>query len=309
LFPLLVGVAAVVDLTRSALTRRPWMATRLVLFLWVFLAAEVAGLVWFSIHWVTTPPTPDRRERLVAKTWRVQTWWARTLLAAVRRLFRLELDVQDEDTAAPGPVLALFRHASIIDNLLPAVLLSGRLGLKLRWVIKRELLSLPPLDVGGKRLPNYFVDRQSDDPRGELRRIKALATGLRSDEGVLIYPEGTRFTQSRRTRALQRLARGSVETYERASRLRHVLPPRPGGVLTVLDQGYDVVICAHEGLGGFARVKDLWAGSLVGRTIHVRFWRVPAEDIPPGRSARIDWLYTQWEQIDAWIEEAKETDG
>ena len=33
-------------------------------------------------------------DRLVSLAWPVQRWWARTLLGSVRRLFRLEFDVE-----------------------------------------------------------------------------------------------------------------------------------------------------------------------------------------------------------------------
>ncbi len=300
LAPVAFLVALTVDIARSVFSRRPWMAVRLLAFAWVFLAAEAWGLVWFFTGWVRAGFGSDR-ERLVESAWPVQAWWARTLFGAVQRLFGLDLEVAGLETATPGPVIAMFRHASIVDNLLPAVLLTDRTGLRLRWIIKRELLSVPGLDVGGNRLPNYFVNRESGDPRTELRRIRALAHGLGPDEGVLIYPEGTRFTRSRRAAALDRLRASRPELWERASRLRHVMPPRLGGVLTLLEAGHDVLICGHDGLGGFARISDLWSGAIVGRTVRVWFRRIASADIPRSRADRIGWLYDQWQAIDDWI--------
>ncbi len=297
LSPVAFLVAFAIDIARSVGSRRPWMAVRLLAFAWVFLAAEAWGLTRFFAGWVRAGFGSDR-ERLVESAWPVQAWWARTLFGAVQRLFGLDLEVAGLEAATPGPVIALFRHASIVDNLLPAVLLTDRTGLRLRWIIKRELLSVPGLDVGGKRLPNYFVDRKSGDPRTELRRIRALADGLGPHEGVLIYPEGTRFTRSRRAAALDRLRASRPELWERASRLRNVMPPRPGGVLTLLDSGHDVLICGHDGLGGFARISDLWSGAIVGRTVRVWFRRIASAEIPRSRAERIRWLYDQWQAID-----------
>jgi 1-acyl-sn-glycerol-3-phosphate acyltransferase len=304
--PVVATAAVVVDLARWIGRRRPWMATRLLAFGWVFLAVQVWGLLWLFASWVRAGFGTDRR-RLVEAAWPVQAWWARTLFRAVRRLFRLRLEVEGLEVARPGPVVAMFRHASIIDNLLPAVLLTDQLGLQLRWIIKRELLSYPDLDVAGKRLPNYFVDRNSDDPRGELRSIAALGENLDENEGVLIYPEGTRFTAGRRARALERLAATRPDLLERASALRHVLPPRLGGVLTLLGSGHDVLLCAHEGLGGFARLNDLWSGAIVGTVVRVRFWRFAAADIPSARVERVTWMYDRWRQIDDWIEASRGT--
>jgi 1-acyl-sn-glycerol-3-phosphate acyltransferase len=300
LAPILLAVTLFVDATRWVVTRRPFMGVRALAFLWVFLAAEMVGLLWLAAQWVGTGFGADSR-RMTAAAWRVQTWWARTLFTTVERLFDLDVVIDDLEVVRPGPIVALFRHASIIDNLLPAMLLSDQAGLRMRWIIKRELLSIPALDVAGKRLPNYFVDRSSEDPSLELRRIRTLAHDLGEDEGVLIYPEGTRFTAAKRTRAIARLEKSEPGLAQRARGMRFVLPPRTGGVLELLDAGTDVVICAHEGLDGFASVGDIWSGALLGRVVRVRFWRILADEIPVDREGRITWLYDQWELADEWI--------
>jgi len=50
-------------------------------------------------------------------------------------------------------------------------------------------------------------------------------------------------------------------------------------------------------------------GALVGATIRVRFWRVPAADIPIGDDARIQWLYEHWQRIDDWVGEGHPHSG
>ena len=304
LAPIVFPLALVVDVSRFIVTRRPFMAVRMLAVAWVWLYTEAVGVTRFFLHWLFAG-FGSNRKRMVDRAWAVQAWWARVMLSAVQRIFRLDMEIEGLETVTPGPVLALFRHASIIDNLLPAVLLTDKKGLKLRWLIKRELLQVPSIDVGGKRLPNYFVDRNASDPREELRRVKALASHLAEDEGLLVYPEGTRFTESRRTRALDKLQQNASQFYERASNLTYVLPPKPGGVLTLLDSGADPVICAHEGLGGFAKIKDIWSGAMINRTIRVKFWRVAAADVPKDRKGRVDWLWEQWEAIDDWIASVK----
>lgn len=302
LFPVLLALAAAVDGFRWLIARTPFMASRLLIVAWVFLAAEMVGLVRFFGSWITSGFGLNKK-RLVATAWPVQAWWARVLLGTIRSVFGLKFEVEGEDLIAPGPILAMFRHASIVDNLLPAVYATDRKDMKLRWVMKQELLMLPSLDVGGNRLPNYFVDRESKDSRAEVRRIRALAENLGSDEGVLIFPEGTRFTEAKRSRALEKLAESNAVLHARALHLQHLLPPRLGGPLILLDAGLDVVLCGHEGLGGFAHIRDLWSGGLVGRTVSIKFWRVAAVDIPADRSARIEWLFDQWQTIDDWIAE------
>ena len=193
------------------------------------------------------------------------------------------------------------RHTSIIDNLLPGVLISRPFGLKLRYVLKRELLSDPALDIAGNRLPNYFVDR-SVGGDAEVAAVGALGMGLAGDEGVLIYPEGTRFTAERRERALARLE-GQPDLLERARQLRNVLPPRPRGPLALLDAEppADVVVVAHSGLDGFSHISNILDGGLVGSTIRVRFERFPIGDIPTAVADRVAWLYDRWEAVDGWI--------
>ncbi len=303
LAPITMPVAVAVDGLRWITTRKPAMTLRLLAFGFVFFAVELLGLVRLLISWVAGRGDSSK---LRQGAWPIQVWWAETLLKAVKRIFQIELAVVGQDTAGPGPIIAMFRHASIVDNLLPAVLLTADLGIKLRWVVKKELLTLPSLDVAGRRLPNYFVDRASSDPRAELRRIRALGNELGPSDGVLIYPEGTRFTPERFARAVARMRDSEDRLADRASRLRHVMPPRPGGTMTLLDSGADVVVGAHQGLEGFAKLGDLWSGALVGRTINVRLTRIPAEEIPKGRRERASWLYDVWEEIDAWIAERSE---
>lgn len=303
LLPVLAMAALILDVSRAIIWRRPFLAVRLVIFAWVFLAVEAWVLARLLGGWITAGFGRNRK-RLIESTWPMQSWWARTLFGAVQRIFAMKLEVEGLTDAKPGPVIVMFRHASIVDNLLPLVLLHDRLGMKMRWIIKKELLAIPELDVAGNRLPNYFVDRESSNPRKELRQISQLATGLGVDEGVLIYPEGTRFTAERRRRSLERLALSNPELAKRAERLRHVLPPRVGGTLGLLKSGHDVVVGAHRGLGGFAKISDMWSGDIIGTTIRVQLRRVAATDIPTSRGQRVEWLYDQWQWIDDWIEQA-----
>jgi 1-acyl-sn-glycerol-3-phosphate acyltransferase len=301
LLPLLLLGAFAVDVVRALATGKPWMATRIVLFGWCFVAIDVSGVTIALLQWIGAGFGAGRRRRLLDWGYGLQRWWARALFSVARRLFSLRFEVTGEDAITPGPIIAFFRHASIVDNLLPAVFVLDRHSIRLRWVIKQELLADPALDVGGHRIPNYFVDRSSRDGAGEIDRIAALASGLAPNEGVLLFPEGTRFTPQKQQRVLEKLAGSDPRIYDRARRLRHVLPPRVGGPLALLDSGYDVVFCTHVGLDGFADVADIWEGGLVGRTVRLHFWRIDGSVIPQGRRDRIEWLYEQWQALDDWI--------
>jgi 1-acyl-sn-glycerol-3-phosphate acyltransferase len=297
--PVLVPVALLVDAVRRIGRRGPWMTIRMVAFLWVYLSAQVGGLVWMFASWLASG-FGIRRKRLERATYHVQRLWAGYLFSAVRTIFGLRLDVTGDEAISPGPAVFMSRHASLIDTLLPSVLITSGHGIRLRYVLKKELLIDPALDVAGNRVPNYFVDRAAQDIAGELRGIASLADGLGADEGVFIYPEGTRFRAERQERAIDRLV-DSPQLHTLAKALRHVHPPRPGGSLALLDARVAVVFCAHAGLDGFASVADVWNGSLVGKTVTVKFWRVPASEIPRDRDERAAWLFGQWQRVDAEV--------
>lgn len=302
LLPALLVTALAIDAVRRVAFGVPPTAARLVLFLWVYLAAEIGGLATLAGLWIAS--LGGRRAAwLRGRTWRLQQRWAGALFGAARALFGLRLEVAGDDAVEPGPVLVLIRHASIVDTLLPAVLVARPHGIRLRYVLKRELLADPCLDVAGRRLPNYFVRRGTGEAR-EVEAVRALATDLRADEGVLIYPEGTRFTPERRKRAVARIAERDPDLAARAARLRHLLPPRLGGVGALLDgaPGADVVVISHHGLDGLRLISDIWRGGLVGLSIRVRITREPRSAVPAEPEARVEWLYDLWRDVDDWLE-------
>jgi len=304
--PLLLLTAVIFDAVRAGISHKPWMATRTVAFLWVYLAVEAAALLATFFTWVAAGFGASRPLLLIS-AYAIQRWFASTQLSALSRIFDLHLEVRNDEVIEPGPVIVLFRHASIVDNLLPPVLVADRHRMRMRWVLKRQLLSDPALDVGGKRLPNYFVDRKAADSSQELDRIQRLAEGLGPKDGMIIYPEGTRFTPAKAAGALERIAESDPDRLEAARTLRHLLPPRPGGTLAALRGApdADVVVGVHTGLGGFATMGDIWRGDLVGQAIVVEFWRIPRGEIPQSHSQRIVWLDEQWQRADDWIEEGQ----
>lgn len=297
LFPIIVTMALFVDCVRWAASRAPFMATRLVLFATVYLLAETVGLVAAAWSWATSPS----RRVLERRTYAIQGRWAATLLIATERIFGLDIRAQGSEVVAPGPVLVLARHTSVVDNLLPARFVTGLSGIHLRYVMKRELLMDPALDVVGNRVPNVFVDRTGDSETS-LAAIAALAIGLGPRDGILMFPEGTRFTPSKLAGSLAVLERRSPRLYDLGRDLVSVMPPRVAGVSALLDAcRADVVVLAHRGLEGFARVADIWRGAMVGRTIDVKLWRISRDAIPDDRSDRAAWLFGVWLEIDRWV--------
>lgn len=303
----LVGWAALLPLllpltlARDLLLRRRLAATRTVLGVLAFLGFEVAGVALVASLVLTRRAT---RERLYA----LEAGWADALLRTLLGLYAMRLEVDGLDALRPGPLVLVGNHVSVADALLPAALATGRAGLRLRYVAKGELLWDPCVDLAGHYLPNVFVQRGSADTPGDLARVQALLDGLGPDEGVVLFPEGTRFTGARRDALLARRAtHGPFEHLERDRRLRCLMPPRTGGLLALFERapGIDVVFMGHTGLDGFVRIPDLLGGALIGRTLRVTFWRVPGATRPAVREGQVDWIYSQWERLDAWLATAR----
>ena len=306
LMPVLLVAAAAVDLTLWAVRRKPWMSVRLVLLAWWFLAGELRGVTTLFVIWVASggKDTHKRRRRV----YHLRQSWVGGHLAGVRVIFGLRFAIEGLEEAGPGPVLVLIRHASIIDNALPDAIIGRTHDIGLRYVLKRELQMLPTIDIGGRMVPTNFVRRGSGDTERELVNLRRLAEGLGADEGLLIYPEGTRHTDEKLARAKALIAERQPELAPLAAGLRHVLPPRLGGPLALLEatRGTDVVVCGHIGLDGFEYISDIWAGGLVGTTVRIRFWRHDAADIPAGHDELVAWLYERWQDLDDWIDEHRD---
>jgi len=301
--PVLVLLALAADAVR----RTGRLATvRCVLGLALYFACEAVGVVATFLLWVANGVAGAANpERFLSWNLALQDWWARALFGGAIRLFGMRTEVSGGDAVREGPLFLFSRHASTLDTLLPAVFVSHPRTLRLRWVMKRELLWDPCLDVVGQRTRNAFVRRDSDDPEKEIAIVRQLATDLGARDGLLIFPEGTRFSPAKRAQVLARLSTsGQPARLERVQSLRHVLPPRLGGPLALLAArpDVDVVFLAHVGFEGTARLSDVWNGKLVGRTVRLRFWRVPSATIPRDPEGRAEWLDAQWAQIDAWLD-------
>jgi 1-acyl-sn-glycerol-3-phosphate acyltransferase len=303
LAPLLLPLLAVVDLVR----RERFARVRLLLFGVHYLVCEVLGLMASFGLWVARR-IGARDEQFLSRHYALQQIWARALFAGVQRLFGLRLEVEIPDALPRVPLLVFVRHVSLVDALLPAIVLSRRHDLRLRYVLKRELLWDPCLDVVGNRLPNLFVDRDAPVSALEIEKVARLAEGLEAGEGVLIYPEGTRFTPQRHARAIAHIERsGDAKRLARARRFRHVLPPRAGGPIALLEAcpEADILVVAHLGLEGLSHVRDVVRGGLIDRRLKVQIWSLPRSGIPRERDKQIDWLHDTWEQVDAWIDEQR----
>jgi 1-acyl-sn-glycerol-3-phosphate acyltransferase len=293
--PGLLLLTFLIDLGRG----KHWIFCRCVLFFSFYFCCEMAGIVASFFLWLAHLFRRDA-EKFLGSNFALQKWWANALAQGCQKIFGMRLAVEGKDELTRGPVIVFARHVSVADSLLPAFFIANPNGLRLRYVLKRQLLWDPCLDIVGNRLPNCFVRRDA----GEAQVVNRLMANLSPRDGVIIFPEGTRFTEAKRAKILARLQdKGEIRFYEKASALKRTLPPRLGGALNLLAQNEnaDVIFCAHAGFDSVLDLRDFFNGSLVRRTVRVRFRRVPFADIPKTREAQTDWLLDCWKEIDDWI--------
>lgn len=304
--PLWLPLALIVDLLR----RRRGNALRCAALVTAYLSFELVGIAICGGLWLLRRLGLLDGERWTNVHFEVEAWWGTLLFRAVVAFFGLRIEVEDDGAdLASGPYVMLLRHTSAGDGPLVSALVCRPHGARLRFVFKRELLWDPCLDIVGNRLPNAFVERSSSDPEVEIRRLRKLASDLGSRDGVVIFPEGTRFTEAKRSRLIERLRReGDDDALDYASSLRCSLPPRVAGTLAMLDEApeADVVLCSQTGLEGAASPSDIWAGALVHETIHVQFRRVPRAQVPTDAVAAGEWLRREWKKVDAWAASHRE---
>jgi len=298
----LAPVWLVAGVVIGVIRRRSFVTLRLLIFAWFFFGIAIIALMRLALVFLLLRRRP---EQLQTRLFELQQWWSTKLLRLATALLRLDIQIEHADAALPGPTILLVRHASILDTLLTSVYLQRPTRWRVRYILKQELLFDPCLDIVGNALPNYFVDRTGDRQR-EFDGIRAL-TGDLGDEGILIYPEGTRFSEAKLIRARERIRAQIPKLTQAAEALTHVLPPRLGGVLTLLDAlpEVDCAFFAHRGLEGLGKVKDVFSGSVVGSNVRGKVWRVPRSEIPTTDRERIEWLYEQWALVDTFVKDTE----
>ena len=281
-------------------------ALRILGFAVVYLALEVLmllalGALWLAAGFGRQLDAP----RMQRAHYRLAGWFLRVLMSTARRAFNLLIEVHG--SAPPPlprvPLIVLARHAGPGDSLLLLHQLLNAERRRPRIVLKDVLQWDPLVDIVLNRLPAHFVSASS--PRADaIGSIARLASGMGSDDALVIFPEGGNFTENRRRRSIAKLEElGRHEEARRARELRHLLAPHSGGVVAALTgcPTADVVLVAHTGLEDLSTVVDLWRGLPLDDDIDIRMWHVPAADVPTDEAGRIDWLGKWWRRMDDWI--------
>lgn len=300
-----------------------WRPLRFLWFVVVYALLEVAvllGLLWLWIDrvWRRAFGRFDER-RWQDQHYALIAWFLGWLRRTAVRVFRLQVDINEPAPAPVGPraasrrpLLVCCRHAGPGDSFLLVHELMAVFTRRPRIVLKDTLQLDPAIDIGLNRLPNRFITPSPQGGEDVEAAIADLAATMGAGDALVIFPEGGNFTERRRVKAIERLrSKGHHDEAAKAERMRHLVAPKPGGLLAAISAapGADIVFVAHEGLEDLSSVFDLWRGLPMDDVIEARWWRVPAEDVPEDREEQIDWLFAWWGRMDRWIAERRPVHG
>ena len=308
LSPIWIPLALLADLFRPS----PRVVTRFGLCLVVYFIMVFFGLIgcllFFFLRIIHIIPNQERYRQA---HYALQYWWGQGLLKGTFSLLKLRLVVEGEEHLRSGPVLVFMRHVTLLDTLLPAAAFGQSRSLHLRYLLKKELLVEPCLDICGNRIPNLFVDRSGKQRDTMLQDVETLASGLGDMDGVILYPEGTRFTLGKRRRLIEKLSEaGDPKHLAQAQALQNLLPVRQGGPASCFKAApkADVLIVGHVGLEGAANLPNFLSGRVFDTTVRVKIWRIPQSELPESVDDRGDWLVQRWEELDDWIQRVSDND-
>jgi 1-acyl-sn-glycerol-3-phosphate acyltransferase len=284
--------------------------SRLALFGALYALIDAWLVLCCAALWLRYPVPSRRRPDWAQQHVRLLRRALALLVAASRPLlgFRIELENPPAPEGVTGrPLLVLARHGGPGDSFAIAEVMLSDWRRRPVIVLKETLRWDPGLDLVLSRLGSCFL------PAGGRRdlpaRIAAVARQAAADDAILLFPEGGNWTPRRHRLALARLrVRGRPAAMARAAANPHVLPPHPAGVLACLAARPDleVVVVTHTGLDDLVTPAMIWRALPVGdRPMIMRWWHLPAGDLPADADLRSDWLDVQWAVVDSWIDARK----
>ena len=300
LVPIAIPLALVFDLVRGEM-EMPW--ARLWLMGIVYAWNDVFWLVLAFGVWIAAGFGMFIRRDFYQRT----LWWMffnfmTFVLWFAKKIIRLDFELTDRVGDTSGPIVFFSRHASMADVLFPAKVLIDK-GIRPVYVLKKELLIEPIFDLVGNWQPHHFVDRSGANTEAELEALGKLASAADSTQGLIIFPEGTRFTQSKRTRILTKLSERRPDIAEQAQQLTHTLPPRYGGPNALLEACPDrkLLVLVHFGLDHLDSFKILVRSVPFEAPIKMELYEVDVTSLPFKTQAREKWLLDLWSDVDDWV--------
>jgi 1-acyl-sn-glycerol-3-phosphate acyltransferase len=296
----------------SPLMRGRLRVLRVIWMITIYLVLESLALLALFGLWVASGfGWKVRTPRFQYAHYRLVSWVLRVLFQEARRALSVNVvtDGPDPDAHPGRPLVVFCRHAGPGDSFLLAHALVNWYSREPRIVLKKDLQWDPVIDVLLNRLPNRFISPSPGDRGAQVEaEIAELATKLDANDAFVLFPEGGNFTPARRAKVIERLHGGGLHAVaRRAERMMHVLAPKPGGVAAALTAApeADVLWVAHTGVDHLMSVADVWSALPMDKTITMRWWLVPAAEVPRAREDQLEWLLTWWERIDGWIAERR----
>lgn len=243
-------------------------------------------VAWPHVYLLVAGNAIRRRKGAVAReafyAW--ERYWSKVIFGLFRRCMRITVTYTLPDVRDPRPgAIVIANHRSALDLfMLPAVMASAGYP-RARGIVKRQIVHMPVVGRVAREIGCAFV-RRGGDPN-DIARVQRCAAGADEDGAcVAIFPEGTLYGDP------------SFETRSR-SRFRHLLPPRPGGVRTLVDAlpHYPVLSVTFDWHGIDTATSVL--------SLHVMYRGridISAEylDTPPGMSVET-WLDREWRRKDS----------
>jgi len=300
LSPLLVPATAGWDLLRL---RWRFPTLRVYLFACQYLLNDsieilASGPLWLAAGFGTRLGTPASQRRHQ----RLQAWSIAVLARRAERLLGVRLDTDPglATTLGRGPVIVVCRHVNLLDSSLPS-LLYQRLGYHTRGVIMAEMLADPGFDLLYQRAGSVFIPRDNSPEARAL--VATVGQQLDGRSVAVIFPEGRLFRPEHLAASLTRLTERDPDRASRLAGLRHLLPPRPGGVGVLLDAlpDADVVVINHVGLDPYPTFADLARHVPLRRPVRVTARRIPRAAVPDDDAQRVEWLDNLWIDLDRWV--------
>ncbi|MEX0941397.1 MAG: lysophospholipid acyltransferase family protein [Pseudomonadales bacterium] len=109
--------------------------------------------------------------------------WARLNMA----VSSMQVDVVGRDKVTPGQsYIIVANHQSLVD----IYALYGCLDMDIKWVMKKELRSVPVLGIACEMMGHIIVDRSNTE--AALQSINTARDRIKDGISVVFFPEGTR---------------------------------------------------------------------------------------------------------------------
>ena len=109
--------------------------------------------------------------------------WAR--FSMLFTLMTIEIDGREKITAGQSYIIVA-NHQSLVD----IYVLYGCVGMNIRWVMKKELRSIPVFGLACEMMGQIIIDRS--DTQAALESINSARSRIKDGLSVIFFAEGTR---------------------------------------------------------------------------------------------------------------------